>query len=80
MINIIPPFVFFIGGAFLIPFLKGKLRTIYMLFLPKQSFKEAVKMNCKDYVVARTNFVIQIIGLFWFGTTKHVLDWECRQR
>ena len=38
MINIIPPALIFIIGAFLVPLIRGKAKSIYLLLLPVLSF------------------------------------------
>lgn len=45
MINAIPPALIFILGAFLIPFLKGKLRSAYLLILPIIAFLNILNMH-----------------------------------
>lgn len=38
MINFVPPFMIFVLGALLIPFLKGRARQVYTIFLPILAF------------------------------------------
>jgi multicomponent Na+:H+ antiporter subunit D len=38
MINVIPPALIFIVGAFLVPLFRGKVRSVYLLLLPVISF------------------------------------------
>ena len=45
MINAIPPAILFILGAFLIPLLKGKLRSAYLLALPVIAFLNILNMH-----------------------------------
>ena len=38
MIGSVPPALLFVGGALLIPFLKGRIRSAYLLLLPVLGF------------------------------------------
>jgi multicomponent Na+:H+ antiporter subunit D len=51
MINLIPPALVFIAGAFLIPLIKGKLKSAYMLLLPVLVFMTLIKMPEGKYWV-----------------------------
>jgi multicomponent Na+:H+ antiporter subunit D len=46
MISSIPPAAIFIGGALFVPFLRGKLKSAFMLFLPVLAF--AILMNMPE--------------------------------
>lgn len=45
MINAVPPAAVFIAGAFIVPFLKGKVRDTYLLFLPAIAFINLLGMS-----------------------------------
>ncbi len=45
MINIVPPAAIFIVGALIVPFLKGKTRTAYLLLLPVIAFINLLGMT-----------------------------------
>jgi len=49
MIKPIPPQAIFIIGSFLIPFLKGKVKSVYMLFLPVFAFMSLLSMPKGKY-------------------------------
>jgi len=51
MTNLIPPALIFIVGALLIPLLKGKVKSAYMLLLPVLAFITLVKMPAGKYWV-----------------------------
>ena len=49
MIKPIPPQAIFIIGSFLIPFLKGKIKSLYMLLLPVFAFMSLLSMPKGKY-------------------------------
>lgn len=51
MTNLIPPAAIFIGGALFVPFLRGKLKSAFMLLLPVLAFVMLVKMPEGKYWV-----------------------------
>ena len=51
MISLIPPAAIFIGGALIVPFLRGKLKSAFMLLLPVLAFATLVKMPEGKYWV-----------------------------
>lgn len=51
MISLIPPAAIFIGGALFVPFLRGKLKSAFMLLLPVLAFATLVKMPEGKYWV-----------------------------
>jgi multicomponent Na+:H+ antiporter subunit D len=53
MISIIPPAAIFICGALFIPFLKGRLKSMYMLLLPVLAFVILVNMPEGKYWMIR---------------------------
>lgn len=53
MINIVPPALIFIIGAFLIPLLKGRLKSLYMLLLPVLAFIDLLNMPKGKYWIIK---------------------------
>ena len=51
MNNLIPPPVIFILGALLVPFMKGKVKSAYMLLIPVLAFATLLKMSEGTYWV-----------------------------
>jgi multicomponent Na+:H+ antiporter subunit D len=49
MIKTVPPAAIFIVGAFLIPLLKGRLKSLYMLLLPVLAFTNLLHMPKGEY-------------------------------
>ena len=47
MIEPVPPAVIFIVGALIVPFLRGKLKSVFMLFLPVLVFIILLKGESK---------------------------------
>ncbi|MDY6843581.1 MAG: Na(+)/H(+) antiporter subunit D [Thermodesulfobacteriota bacterium] len=57
MINLVPPAAIFIVGALLIPLLKGKLKSVYMLLLPILAFINLINMpEGKYWVITFLNY------------------------
>jgi len=56
MIKAIPPAFFFILGAMLIPFLKGKLKQVYILVVPAVAFLDIL------YLTPGTSWVYNFLG------------------
>jgi multicomponent Na+:H+ antiporter subunit D len=53
MTNLMPPAVIFIVGALLIPLIKGKLKSAYMLLLPVLAFLTLINMPAGKYWVVQ---------------------------
>lgn len=53
MINIVPPAAIFIIGAFLIPLLKGRLKSLYMLLLPALALIDLFNMPKGKYWIIK---------------------------
>lgn len=53
MIDTVPPSIIFIVGALIVPFLKGKLKSAFMLFLPVLVFVILLRMPEGKYWMAR---------------------------
>jgi len=53
MISAIPPAVIFIIGALFVPFLKGRLKSVYMLLLPVFVFINLLNMPVGKYWIVR---------------------------
>ena len=59
MINSVPPAAIFIIGAFFIPFLKGRTKSAFMLFLPVLGFMNLLHMTVgTHWVVSFLNYSI----------------------
>ncbi len=57
MISPVPPALIFILGAFLVPFLKGKLKSAYLLSLPILAFINLLNMpHGKYWIVSFLNY------------------------
>ena len=56
MIEVVPPAAIFIVGALLIPLLKGRLKSLYMLFLPVLAFINLLNMPKGKY------WIIEFLG------------------
>ncbi|MBW2334927.1 MAG: Na(+)/H(+) antiporter subunit D, partial [Deltaproteobacteria bacterium] len=56
MIKAIPPALIFILGAMLIPFLRGKVKQIYMLMIPVVAFLDIL------YLTPGTSWVYNFLG------------------
>lgn len=56
MIKAIPPALIFILGAMLIPFLKGKVKQLYMLMIPAVAFLDIL------YITPGTSWVYNFLG------------------
>ena len=63
MINVIPPALIFIVGAFFVPLLRGKAKSVYLLLLPVISFINLI------YISNGTHGVINFPGL-----SDHILQ------
>ncbi|MBO1225525.1 MAG: Na(+)/H(+) antiporter subunit D [Candidatus Scalindua sediminis] len=78
MINIIPPALIFIIGAFLVPLIRGKAKSIYLLLLPVLSFINLIyipqgthgTINFLDYQIIFGN--IDRLSLV-FGYIFHII-------
>jgi multicomponent Na+:H+ antiporter subunit D len=53
MIEAVPPHAIFLCGAFLIPFLKGKIKSFYMLVLPVVAFMSLLQMPHGKYWIVK---------------------------
>ncbi len=62
MTNAIPPAAIFIIGALIIPFVKGKLKSVYMLFLPVLAFIILINMPEGKYWMVRVLDYSLILG------------------
>ena len=59
MINSVPPAAIFIIGAFFIPFLKGRTKSAFMLFLPVLGFMNLIHMTAgTHWVISFLNYSI----------------------
>ena len=56
MIEAVPPALIFILGAMLIPFLKGKLKQVYILVVPAVAFLDIL------YLTPGTSWVYNFLG------------------
>jgi len=56
MINPVPPAVVFIAGAFLVPFLKGNLKSVYLLLLPLIGFVNLLS------IPEGTHWIVNFLG------------------
>jgi multicomponent Na+:H+ antiporter subunit D len=78
MINVIPPGLIFIAGAFIVPLLRGKVKSIYLLLLPVLSFVNLIYIskgthgviNFLDYQIIFCN--IDRLSLV-FGYIFHII-------
>jgi len=53
MIEPVPPTAILMGGALLVPVLKGRLKTFYMVFLPVLTFVDLLYMSAGKYWIVR---------------------------
>jgi len=53
MIEPVPPAAILMGGALLVPVLKGRLKTFYMLFLPVLTYVDLLYMSAGKYWIVR---------------------------
>ena len=53
MINAVPPAAIFIFGALLIPLLKGRLKSLFMLALPVLAFINLLNMSKGEYWIVK---------------------------
>ena len=78
MINVIPPGLIFIAGAFIVPLIRGKAKSIYLLLLPVLSFINLIYIskgthgviNFLDYQIIFCN--IDRLSLV-FGYIFHII-------
>ena len=53
MIEPVAPAAILMGGALLVPVLKGRLKTFYMLFLPVLTYVDLLYMSAGKYWIVR---------------------------